>query len=50
MRSRGITSDDVISICSESNMDCFVAFLAAIFIGAKVAPLDPLLSVSEYND
>lgn len=36
---------DVISICSENNMDCYVPLIAAFYLELKVAPFDPRLSV-----
>lgn len=36
----GIQSNDVITICSHNQLDAYIPFLAALYIGAVVNPLD----------
>nr|XP_023022319.1 luciferin 4-monooxygenase-like [Leptinotarsa decemlineata]XP_023022320.1 luciferin 4-monooxygenase-like [Leptinotarsa decemlineata]XP_023022321.1 luciferin 4-monooxygenase-like [Leptinotarsa decemlineata] len=40
LRAFGCSSDSVISVCSENNLQFFIPVLAAQFIGAVVAPLN----------
>ncbi|KAF2895840.1 hypothetical protein ILUMI_10336 [Ignelater luminosus] len=44
MRSKGITSDHIITICSYNNIHNSVPYIASIFLGAKIACLDPELN------
>lgn len=47
MQNRGITSKDVIVTCSTVTFDTPTPVLAAFYLGAKVANLDPTLSVQQ---
>lgn len=47
MRILGITRGDVITICSYNSLDSAVPFIAAQFLGAKVASLDPVVPVDD---
>ncbi|XP_049819052.1 luciferin 4-monooxygenase isoform X2 [Aethina tumida] len=44
---KGVTQDDIITICSENHVNTCVPFIATQFIGAKVASLDVSLSSTE---
>lgn len=44
LKSKGVTSDDIIVIASFNNLNTCVPFLACLFIGVKVAPLDPTIT------
>lgn len=44
MQRRGYEKDDIICICSNNHLNAFVCFIAAQFLGCKVASLDPTLS------
>ncbi|XP_019875437.2 luciferin 4-monooxygenase-like [Aethina tumida] len=46
---KGITQDDIITICSENHINTCVPFIATQFIGAKVASLDVCLSSAEIS-
>ena len=41
LTSRGIKDGDVISVCSENSIDFILPVLAACYIGATCAPLNP---------
>ncbi|XP_029677831.1 4-coumarate--CoA ligase-like 7 [Formica exsecta] len=41
MQDQGIQPNDVIMICTNNQLDAYVPFLAALYIGAVVSPLDP---------
>lgn len=47
MKSRGINTGDIISICSYNQLDSGVPFYAAQFLGVKVASLDPTISLDD---
>lgn len=44
MRAQGITSKDIITICSFNQINSCVPLIASLFLGVKPACLDPLLS------
>ncbi|RZB41708.1 AMP-binding domain containing protein [Asbolus verrucosus] len=45
LQKRGITSNDVVSFCSRNTLDSAIPILATFYLGAKVANLEPTLSV-----
>lgn len=47
MARRGIDSNDIIGICSTHHLNTCVPFVAATFLGAKVAPLASKLPLSD---
>lgn len=47
MRSIGIRPNDVITICSNTNMDCFIPLYATFFLGAIPANIVPNLPLSD---
>lgn len=44
LQSKGITFDSTVVLCTYNTMDSCLPFLACLFLGVKVAPLDPSLS------
>ncbi|VEN34456.1 unnamed protein product [Callosobruchus maculatus] len=50
MKQRGIKHDDIIVMCSRTNTDQVIVVLAALFIGANLAPLDPEFNYKEVLD
>ncbi|XP_049824752.1 uncharacterized protein LOC109607209 isoform X2 [Aethina tumida] len=44
LRRRGIKQGDIVMICSNNNLNNIVPFIAALYLGAKVASIDPSLS------
>lgn len=46
MNNRGVTSDDLISICCTNRLEQCLPFLAALYLNVKIASLDPTLSLS----
>lgn len=47
MQDRGISSEDVVTICSLNIMESYVVLFATLLVGAKAASLDPSLSISD---
>ncbi|KAF2885986.1 hypothetical protein ILUMI_20188 [Ignelater luminosus] len=47
MRSMGIQPNDVITICSDTNMDCFIPFYASFFVSSISANIVPNLPLSD---
>ncbi|KAB0795168.1 hypothetical protein PPYR_12007 [Photinus pyralis] len=47
MQNKGIGPGDFVSICSRNTFDACVPCIAALFIGAIMAPVDPAFSVTE---
>lgn len=47
LQKRGITSKDVIVFCTGHTLDTVIPMLATFYLGAKVANLDPSLSVRQ---
>lgn len=47
MEHKGITSSDIISTCSGHHLNAWIPFVAATFLGTKISPLDPKLSLSD---
>ncbi|EFA00290.1 uncharacterized protein LOC658566 [Tribolium castaneum] len=47
LQERGITSKDVIAFCTGNTLDTVIPILATFYLGAKVANLDPSLSVRQ---
>ncbi|KAF2888325.1 hypothetical protein ILUMI_17848 [Ignelater luminosus] len=45
MRSKGITPDDTVALCTFNHLNGVVPYISSIFIGAKAAALDPTLSL-----
>ncbi|XP_044269360.1 4-coumarate--CoA ligase 1-like [Tribolium madens] len=41
---RGVTSDDVVVLCTKITLDNVIPIISTFFIGAKIANLDPTLS------
>lgn len=50
MKARGVTPNDIISICSINRLDSSLPFFATLYLNAKVASLDPTLSLSKYAE
>ncbi|RZC32676.1 AMP-binding domain containing protein, partial [Asbolus verrucosus] len=46
LQKRGITHEDVIVFCSSNTLDVVIPMLATFYMGAKVANLEPSLSVT----
>nr|CAI5853440.1 unnamed protein product [Callosobruchus analis] len=44
LKSRGLTKEDVVTLCSTNHKDSCVPFIACLFLGIPVASLDPMLS------
>lgn len=47
MKARGVTKNDIVSICSFNNLDSSIPLFAALFLGVKIANLDPTLSLED---
>ncbi|RZB38699.1 4-coumarate--CoA ligase 1-like, partial [Asbolus verrucosus] len=47
MKSEGITGDDVVCLCTYNHFNSCVPFISCLFLGIKVASLDPTLSVAD---
>lgn len=47
MEAIGITKNDMITLCTPNTLDCFLPYLASIFIQTKVSSLDPTIPVDE---
>ncbi|KAF2891292.1 hypothetical protein ILUMI_14882, partial [Ignelater luminosus] len=47
MRSKGITPDDTVTLCTFNHLNSVVPYISTFFIGAKVASLDPTLSLAD---
>lgn len=47
MQARGISSGDVVTLCSRNIMESYATFLAILYLGAYAASLDPTLSGSD---
>uniref|UniRef100_A0A1Y1KAC5 AMP-dependent synthetase/ligase domain-containing protein n=1 Tax=Photinus pyralis TaxID=7054 RepID=A0A1Y1KAC5_PHOPY len=47
MKNRGIKPGDFVSMCTVNDMDACVVYIAAIFIGAITANVDPSMSAEE---
>lgn len=43
MRSKKVTAEDVVLICSANNLDICVPYVGALFLGAKPCAIDPNL-------
>ncbi|CAH1959914.1 unnamed protein product [Acanthoscelides obtectus] len=50
MKRRDIKHDDIIVMCSRTNTDQVIVVLAALFLGAILAPLDPEFNYKEVLD
>ena len=48
LRARGVTVGDVIGICSDNNLDFVLPVLAAYYLGATCAPLNPSYTPRKY--
>ena len=44
---RGVTAGDAVGICSENSLDFVLPVLAAYYIGAACAPLNPSYTTRE---
>ena len=49
LTSRGIKMGNVISICSENSIDFILPVLAACYVGAVCAPLNPTYTTRKYD-
>jgi 4-coumarate--CoA ligase len=47
LQKRGITSSDVIAFCAGNTLDTVIPILATMYLGAKVANLEPSLSIRQ---
>ncbi|KAF2886957.1 hypothetical protein ILUMI_19216, partial [Ignelater luminosus] len=47
LRSRGLTSNDIIAVFAANHLNCFVPTISSLFIGIKPVPLDPNLSLND---
>lgn len=47
LKARGLTSDDIICVCSYNQLNSCVPYLAGLFIGAQMCALDPSISFSD---
>ena len=47
LRVRGVTAGDAVGICSENSLDFFLPVLAAHYVGAVCAPLNPSYTTRE---
>lgn len=47
MRNMGIVPSDIITLCTNNHLDSAVPHVAALFLGCKVASLDPSLSLAD---
>lgn len=47
MKAEGIKQGDIITLCSANHLNTCVPVIATLFLGAKVANLDPTISVSD---
>lgn len=47
MRKRRITQDDIVCLCAYNQMESPIAWMAALFLGCKIASLDPDLPISD---
>lgn len=47
MRNMGVVSSDIIALCTNNHLDSAVPYVAALFLGCRVASLDPSLSVAD---
>lgn len=47
MRSKGITSDDIVTLCTNNHLNSAVPYISTFFLSAKVASLDPTLSLTD---
>jgi acyl-coenzyme A synthetase/AMP-(fatty) acid ligase len=44
---RGITKDDIICLCTSNHFNSCIPIISGLFLGVKVAPLDPSLSLDD---
>ncbi|KAL6448500.1 hypothetical protein ACFW04_000421 [Cataglyphis niger] len=49
MQNSGIQPNDVIMICTDNQLDAYIPFLAALYIGAVVSPLDYLFNLDNID-
>jgi 4-coumarate--CoA ligase len=47
MKLDGITQNDIVCLCTYNHLNSCVPFIASMFLGVKVASLDPTLSVAD---
>ncbi|GLV33980.1 uncharacterized protein CBL_11137 [Carabus blaptoides fortunei] len=47
LQNRGVTTDDVVVLCTYNHMDSCLPFLASLYLGVCVSSLDPTLSTSD---
>lgn len=47
MKAKNITKDDIVGLCSSNHLNSCVPIISSTFLGSKVAPLDPSLSLPE---
>ncbi|XP_050465699.1 uncharacterized protein LOC126858961 isoform X2 [Cataglyphis hispanica] len=49
MQKLGIQSNDVIMICTNNRLDAYIPFLATLYIGAIVSPLDQIFNIDNLD-
>ncbi|KAF2897924.1 hypothetical protein ILUMI_08251 [Ignelater luminosus] len=47
MRSKGITREDIITVCSYNHLNTNIPIIASLFLGVKTASIDPNLALSD---
>ncbi|KAF2885845.1 hypothetical protein ILUMI_20328 [Ignelater luminosus] len=47
MRSKGITREDIITVCSYNHLNTNIPIIASLFLGVKTASIDPALALSD---
>ncbi|CAH1973805.1 unnamed protein product [Acanthoscelides obtectus] len=47
LKSKELTNEDVVTLCSKNHKDSCVPFIACLFLGIPVASLDPMLSAMD---
>ncbi|CAH0564799.1 unnamed protein product [Brassicogethes aeneus] len=45
LKGHGLQKDDIITICSRNNLNNVIPLIAGLFLGAKIASIDPTLSL-----
>lgn len=47
MRSKGITREDIVTVCSCNHLNTNIPIIASFFLGVKTASIDPSLALSD---
>lgn len=47
MRNMGVVPSDIITLCTNNHLDCAVPYIAALFLGCRIASLDAGLSLAD---